>query len=52
MNDRMEAEMPVEAPERIRIESEGECLYFYQEEELSDVDSPSQNTSAPTSCDP
>ena len=41
--------MKVEAPERIWIESEGECPYFYHEEELSDVAPPSQNTSAPTS---
>lgn len=40
MTDRMEAAMPVEAPERIWIESEGGCPYFYREEELSDVDSP------------
>lgn len=31
---------PVESPERIWIESGGECPYFYHEEELSDVDSP------------
>ena len=30
----------VEAPERIWIENEGVCPYFYHEEELSDVDSP------------
>lgn len=40
MTDRMEAAMPVESPERIWIESEGGCPYFYHEEELSDVDSP------------
>lgn len=32
--------MKVEAPERIWIESEGECPYFYHEEELSDVAPP------------
>ena len=30
----------VESPERIWIESEGECPYFYHEEELSDVAPP------------
>lgn len=40
MTDRMEAAMSVEAPERIWIESEGGCPYFYHEEELSDVGSP------------
>lgn len=40
MTDRMEAAMSVEAPERIWIESEGECPYFYLEEELSDVAPP------------
>lgn len=29
--------MKVEAPERVWIESEGGCPYFYYEEELSDV---------------
>ena len=32
--------MKFEAPERIWIESEGECPYFYDEEELSDVAPP------------
>ncbi len=32
--------MKVEAPERIWIESDGECPYFYHEEELSDVAPP------------
>ena len=32
--------MKVEAPERIWIESDGECPYFYEEEELSDVAPP------------
>ena len=32
--------MKVEAPERIWIESEGGCPYFYHEEELSDVSPP------------
>lgn len=40
MTDRMEAAMPVEAPERIWIESEGGCPYFYHKEELSDVGCP------------
>ena len=31
---------PVESPERIWIESEGECPYFYHEGELSDVSPP------------
>ena len=30
----------VEAPKRIWIESDGECPYFYEEEELSDVSPP------------
>ena len=30
----------VESPERIWIESEGGCPYFYHEDELSDVGSP------------
>lgn len=32
--------MKVEAPERIWVESTGECPYFYHEEELSDVAPP------------
>lgn len=32
--------MSVESPERIWIESEGGCPYFYHEDELSDVGSP------------
>ena len=32
--------MKVESPERIWIESEGGCPYFYHEDELSDVGSP------------
>ena len=32
--------MKVEAPERIWIESEGECPYFYHEDELPDVAPP------------
>ena len=40
MTDHMEEAMSVDAPERIWIESEGECPYFYHEEELSDVAPP------------
>lgn len=42
----------VESPERIWIDSEGGCPYFYYEDELSYVGYPSQNTSAPTLCEP